>query len=260
VLCAVGLGGSVFALIEQTHYGWGSPAVYGPLIIGVLALAYFLRHEAHVVHPMLPLGLFSTRNFAVGNAATFAIYGALSVSSFLITVFVQQFGHYSAIAAGMALLPITLIMFLLSSRIGSLAGKYGPRWFMASGPVMCGLGMLWLLSVDRTVSYWTQLFPGVLLFGLGLSVTVAPLTSAILGSIDSRRAGIGSAINNAVARIAGLIAIAGVGIVVGGSLDLASFHNGLIMVAALLILGGIISALGIENHAADRRAESLSTA
>src|SRR6185312_220836 len=155
---------------------------------------------------------------------------------------------YSAIAAGMALLPITLIMFLLSSRIGSLAGKYGPRWFMASGPVMCGLGMLWLLSVDRTVSYWTQLFPGVLLFGLGLSVTVAPLTSAILGSIDSRRAGIGSAINNAVARIAGLIAVATIGIITGSVITLISFRKGVILMVILLVMGGLVSAAGIQNN------------
>ncbi len=256
VLCAVGLGGTVYALIEQGRYGWTSPSVYIPLVVGVGALVYFLWHESRAEHPMLPLELFHVRNFAVGNAATFAIYGALSVSSFLITVFIQQFGHYSAIAAGLSLLPITLIMFVLSPRIGALAGKYGPRWFMALGPTICGLGMLWMLMVDRTVMYWTQIFPGVILFGLGLSITVAPLTSAILGSIDSRRAGIGSAINNAVARIAGLIAIAAVGIVVGNTLGLTSFHNGIIMVAILLLTGGAISALGIQNKLASKTQEA----
>jgi MFS family permease len=259
LLCAVGLGGSVYALIEQGRYGWGSPMVYGSLVIGIGALLSFLRHEVQARSPMLPLELFSIRNFAVGNAATFAIYGALSVSTFLITVFVQQFGHYSAIAAGMALLPITLIMFGLSPRVGALAGKYGPRWFMASGPIICGLGMLWMLRVDNSVSYWPQLFPGVLLFGAGLSITVAPLTSAILGSIDSRQAGIGSAVNNAVARIAGLVAIAAVGIVIGSTLDLASFHSGIVMSAALLILGGCISAVGIENRSTVKEAKRPAT-
>lgn len=247
VLCALGLGGAVYALIEQSRYGWANPSVYLPLVVGLAALGYFLWHEAHSKYPMLPMGLFTIRNFAVGNLATASIYGGLSVSSFLITVFIQQVGHYSAIAAGMALLPVTIIMFLLSPRFGALSGRYGARWFMAGGPLLCCAGMLLMLRVDQTVQYWSQLLPGVLLFGLGLSVTVAPLTSAILGAIDSRRAGIGSAINNAVARVAGLVAIAAIGLVVGPVLDLGGFHKGLIMVALLLAAGGLISAAGIQN-------------
>lgn len=247
ILCAAGLGGMVYALIEQGRYGWMSPFVYIPLATGVAAFAYFLWHEIHIKHPMLPLELFKVRNFGVGNIATASIYGGLAVSSFLITVFVQQVGKYSAIEAGMALLPVTVIMFVLSPRFGALSGKFGPRWFMSAGPLICGAGMILMLSVNHTVQYWTQLFPGVILFGVGLSITVAPLTSAILGSIDSRRAGIGSAINNAVARIAGLVAIAAVGLVVGTTLELAGFHRGIILVAVLLGLGGLISAIGIEN-------------
>ena len=247
LLCAVGLGGSVYALIEQSRYGWSNPTVIGTLVVGLLALVYFFWHESRTVHPMLPLELFSIRNFAVGNAATAAIYSALAIASFLITVFVQQVGHYSAIGAGMALLPVTVIMFFLSSKFGALAGKYGPRWFMALGPVICGSGLLLMLTVTQSVVYWAQLLPGVILFGLGLSITVAPLTSAILGSIESKRAGIGSAINNAVARIAGLIGIAAIGLVIGAVLDVKSFHRGILTVAVLLIAGGIISAIGIQN-------------
>jgi EmrB/QacA subfamily drug resistance transporter len=248
ILCALGLGGPVYALIEQAHFGWASPFVYLPLVFGGAALIYFLWHERHTTHPMLPLELFAVRNFSVGNIATVAIYAGLSVATFLIAVFIQQVGGYSALGAGLALLPITGVMFILAPRFGALAGKYGPRFFMAAGPIVGGIGFLLMLRVGQTVAYWTRLLPGVLVFSLGLSMTVAPLTAAILGSIDKARAGIGSAVNNAVSRIAGLLAIAGVGVVTGANLNVTGFHRGLIMTAVLLIVGGIISAIGIQNH------------
>lgn len=248
-LCVLGLGGSVFALIEQAHYGWSSPIIYAPFVIGVAMLVYFIRYEQQADHPMLTLDLFKVRNFSVGNIATVAVYAGLSVASFLITVFIQQVGGYSAIEAGLALLPVTIIMFVLSPRFGALCGKYGPRFFMAAGPFVAGLGFLLMLSVNQAVDYWSQLLPGILLFGLGLSMTVAPLTAAILGSIKSEHAGIGSAINNAVARVAGLLAIAAVGIITGATLDLAGFHRGVIAMAVLLWIGAAISAIGIQNPA-----------
>jgi len=246
-LCAVGLGGPVYALIEQAHYGWGSPLIYLPFIAGILAFAVFIWYERRVAQPMMPLSLFTVRNFLAGNIATIAIYGGLSIAVFLISVFVQQVGGYSAIGAGLALLPVTLIMFVLSSRFGALAGRYGPRTFMTIGPLLSGLGFLSMLRVDSSVEYWSQLLPGVLLLGLGLSVTVAPLTSAILGSIDSNHAGIGSAINNAVSRVAGLVAIAAIGVIVGSQLDVEGFHRGIVAGALLLIVGGLVSAVGIRN-------------
>jgi EmrB/QacA subfamily drug resistance transporter len=246
-LCAAGLGGMVYALIEKTHYGWGSPLIYVPLIGGIVASAWFVWHERRIADPMLPLGIFRNRNFSVGNLATIAIYGGLSVATFLITVFVQQVGGYSAIEAGMATLPVTVIMFFLSPRFGALSAKYGPRFFMTAGPLLAAAGFLSMLRVTHGVNYWSQLLPGILLFGLGLSVTVAPLTAAVLGSIESKHAGIGSAINNAVARIAGLIAIAAVGVVVGPKLELDGFHRGVIMMAILLAVGAVISAIGIRN-------------
>jgi len=247
VLCALGLGGSVFALIEQTHYGWINPIIYTPLVIGVAMLVYFVRYEQRIDQPMLTMELFKVRNFSVGNVATIAIYSGLSVASFLITVFIQQVGGYSAIEAGLALVPVTIIMFVLSPRFGALCAKYGPRFFMSAGPAVAGLGFLLLLRVDQSVHYWSQLLPGVLLFGLGLSMTVAPLTTAILGSIKSEHAGIGSAINNAVARVAGLVAIAAIGVVTGPTLETAGFHRGAVAMAALLLAGALISAIGIQN-------------
>jgi MFS family permease len=160
----------------------------------------------------------------------------------------QQVAGYTAIEAGLAMMPVTVMMFFLSPRFGALSGTYGPRLFMTMGPLLGAVGFLLMLRMGEHVSYWTELFPGVILFGLGLSITVAPLTSAILGSIDKGHAGIGSAINNAVARIAGLVAIAALSFVTGTRLDLPGFRNGLIATAALLAIGGIISFIGIRNH------------
>jgi EmrB/QacA subfamily drug resistance transporter len=247
VLGILGLGLPVFALIEQGHYGWASPVIYLPMVLGVLALAAFFWRERVAEQPMVPLGLFRVRNFAVGNVATTLIYGALSIGGFLLTVFLQQVGGYKATVAGLSILPVTIISILLSSYVGGLAGRFGPRLFMTVGPIVGGLGYLYFLMMDASPNYWVEVLPGVILFGLGLTTTVAPLTSAILGAIDERQAGIGSAINNAVSRVAGLIAIAMLGLVVGPQLDLVGFHRGMLVTACLLFAGGIISGIGIHN-------------
>ncbi|HUD10719.1 MAG TPA: MFS transporter [Candidatus Saccharimonadales bacterium] len=247
LLCIVGLGGSVFALIEYAHYGWTSPVIYVPLILGVLSSATFIWYEDRTKHPMLPLGLFKVRNFLVGNIATISIYAGLSVATFLVVIFVQQVAGYSALQAGLSLLPVTLIMFFLSPKFGGLAGKFGPRFFMAIGPIIAGAGFLIMLRVSQPINYWSQLFPGVMVFGLGLSMTVAPLTSAVLGAVKSSQAGISSAVNNAVSRIAGLIGIAAIGVVVGENVSLQGFHRGITAIALLLVLGGAISFIGIRN-------------
>ncbi len=238
-LCALGLGATVYALIEQAHLF--------SLLLGLVLLGIFIWYERRIAHPILPLSLFKVGNFSYGNLATTAIYAGLSAAMFLITIFVQQVGHYSALASGLALLPVTIIMFLLSSRFGSLAGRYGPRFFMTAGPIVASLGFLSMLFVNQSVAYWTQLLPGVLIFGIGLSMTVAPLTTAVLSDIDNRQAGIASAVNNAVARIAGLLATAAIGLVVTNTIDIEGFKRGLIWIALVLIVGGIISAIGIRN-------------
>jgi EmrB/QacA subfamily drug resistance transporter len=245
-LGALGLAGTVYALIEQPRYGWGSPVIWLPLVLGLVMLVAFVFYEDKAKEPMLPLELFKIRNFTYGNLATIAIYAALSVATFVLVVFVQQFAHYSAFQAGLTLVPVTLEMLVLSPRFGALAGRFGPRWFMAGGPVVAAIGFALMLRVDASVNYWTQLLPGILVFGLGLSMTVAPLTSAVLGSIRPEHAGIASAINNAIARIAGLVAVAAVGVIVG-TLDLAGFHRGITAMVLLLILGGAISAVGIRG-------------
>lgn len=249
VLGALGLGGPVYALIEKPNYGWSSPRVLIPLLAGIILLVVFVWQENRVKDPMLPLGLFRSRNFSVGNLATVSIYAGLSVATFLIIIFLQQVGGYNAIQSGLSIMPVTLIMFFLSPKFGALAGKYGPRLFMSIGPLIAAAGFLYFLRVDSSVNYWTQMFPGIVLFGIGLSITVAPLTSAILGAINKANSGIASAVNNAVARVAGLVAIASIGVITGAVVNLAGFHRGVIAMVVLLSLGGLISAVGIQNRA-----------
>ena len=248
VLGILGLGGPVFALIEQANFGWTSPAIYLPFILGLISLVAFILRQRTAKHPMIPLRLFTVRNFSIGNVSTTLVYGALSLGGFLITVFLQEVAGFSATAAGLAFLPMTLISIALSSFFGALAGKYGPRLFMGLGPIVGGIGYLLLMfGIGDDVNYWTQVLPGVVVFALGLTMTVAPLTAAILGSIPTEESGIGSAINNAISRIAGLIAIAFVGVIVGSQLTVDSFHRGLLVTAVLLVLGGIVSLIGIRN-------------
>ena len=214
LLCVAGLGGTVFGLIEHSVYGWGDPRVFVPLIAGIGLLIAFLLWEARVPEPMIPLQLFAVRNFAVGNATTLAMYGGLGVSTFFLVVFLQQVAGYTPLEAGLALLPITLVIFTLSRRFGALADRLGPRLFMSAGPVVAGVGLLLLTRIDAHPDYLTTILPGVLVFALGLAATVAPLTATVLGSVEPGRSGLASGANNAVARIAGLLAIAGVGAVV----------------------------------------------
>ena len=248
VLGSVGLAGTVYAFIEQGVYGWGSPQVYLPLLFGVAALTGFFIAETRVKQPMLPLGLFRVHNFWVGNLATAFVYGALAFGPLIVTLYLQQVAGFSATAAGFVFIPSTLCMLALSGFFGGLAGRFGPRLFMAVGPLIAACGFLWLLLIDGTVDFWLNLLPGVLLFGVGLSVTVAPLTSAILGSIHPGQAGIGSAVNNAVSRIAGLITVAMLGLIVGGQLDRLGLDRAMITAACLLVTGGVVSAVGIRNH------------
>lgn len=247
VLCILGLGGPVYALIEQGNFGWGSPLILLPFILGVLCLAGFLWRQKAAKQPLMPLSLFAVRNFGVGNVATTFIYAALSIGGFIVVLFLQQVAGFPATLAALALLPVSALNIFLSSWFGSLAGRFGPRWFMALGPTLGGIGYLLMLSSQGPIDYWSQLLPGVVLFGVGLSATVAPLTAAILGSISEQQSGIGSAVNNAVSRVAGLVGIALVGLVVGGKLDLDGFHRVLILTAVLLIIGGAVSAIGIQN-------------
>ncbi|MGM1017892.1 MAG: MFS transporter [Actinomycetota bacterium] len=251
-LCAIGLGAVVFALIEQPNFGWSSPAIWLPGIIGAVLFTLFLVRQRDPATAMMPLSLFRVRNFAWGNLATLFVYAALSLSGFVIGVYLQQGAGLSATAAGLASLPMTILMILLSSRAGAWAGRFGPRLFMTFGPLLMAAGALLLLTVSEEFSYWWQVLPGMIVMGLGLSLTVAPLTSAILGAIDESRSGIASAVNNAVSRVAGLLVVAMLSTIVGGTLDLDGFHNAAWVTAALMALGGIVSWIGIRRAPAQR--------
>jgi EmrB/QacA subfamily drug resistance transporter len=217
ILCALGLGGPVFALIEQPTYGWGSGLVLVPLLAGVLLFAGFIVWEARSPHPMMPLHLFASRNFAVGNLTTFTLYAGLAVATFFLVVFIQEVGGYSPVAAGLALLPLTVMMFTLARRFGALADRLGPHRFMATGPAVAGLGLLLLARTGASANYLTEILPGVLVFGLGLAMTVAPLTATVLGAVEPGHSGLASGVNNAVSRVAGLVAVAALGAVVAST-------------------------------------------
>jgi EmrB/QacA subfamily drug resistance transporter len=224
LLCVFGLGGTVFGLIEETRLGWGSPAVIGPFAAGVVVLALFVVAERHTRDPMLPLVMFARRNFAVANLETFAIYAGLAVLILFLVLFLQQVAGYSPLDSGLALLPVTLIVFLASSRFGALATRLGARLFMGAGPIVAACGMLLLLRVGVRANYLGEILPAVLVFGVGLAMTVAPLTTTVLSHVSSLEAGIASAVNNAIARIAGLLGSAAVGTVLAGTFA-ASFEN-----------------------------------
>jgi EmrB/QacA subfamily drug resistance transporter len=223
VLCALGLAGPVYALIRQPRVGWGSMEVLFALVAGVVLLAAFIAREARTPHPMLPLSLFRRRNFAFGNVETLAMYGGLGALLFFLVLFLQQVAGYDALQAGVATLPTTIVMFLLSRRAGRLADRFGPRWFMGLGPLVAAAGLLMMQRVDADLDYLTDLFPALLVFSLGLSATVAPLTATVLADADENNAGIASGVNNAIARVASLLAVAALGAVVaaqfGSSID-----------------------------------------
>jgi EmrB/QacA subfamily drug resistance transporter len=268
-LASLGLAGPVFALIEQPAYGWGDPLVFVPMVAGLVLLGLFVWWEERTPHPMLPLSLFRARNFGIGNLATLLIYGGLGAATFFVTIFLQQVGGYSPIAAGLSLMPITLIMWVLSRRFGALSDRIGPRLLMGCGPLAAGLGLILIGQIDADVNYVRDVLPGVLVFGVGLSATVAPLTNTVLGAVPQHNAGVASGVNNQVSRVAALLAIAAIGAVVaarfhavlgsddvaplsGGAPDVidasvSAFHAGMIVGGGLVIVGGVISLLGIVN-------------
>jgi EmrB/QacA subfamily drug resistance transporter len=217
VLAALALGGLSFGLIEQPVLGWGSPGVWGTLLLGAVLLAAFVVYEQRVDDPMLPLDLFAHRNFAVTNAQTLAMYGGISLMTFFQTIYLQQVAGYSAFKAGLTGLVPTTVMFLLSRRFGALADRFGPRPFLTAGPLLVAGGFALMLRYGTSVSLLGDVLPALLIFSLGLSLTVSPLTATVLADADEGDAGIASAVNNAIARTAALVAVAAVGAAVAAS-------------------------------------------
>jgi EmrB/QacA subfamily drug resistance transporter len=250
LLCATGLGGIVVGFIEQPARGWGDPLVAGGLAGGALLLAVFVAWERRYPHPMLPLRLFRRRNFTVTNVETLAVYGGLSAWGFFLALFLQQLAGYSPLRAGLATLPVTLVLFLISRYSGLLSMRYGPRLFMALGPLIAGASILALVRVPVHLDYWRDLLPPLVGFAVGLGLTVAPLTTTVLSDAGPRDAGVASGVNNAVARVAGLVAIAVVGIAAssgGKGLTTHGFHVAMAITGVLVCIGGLIGAAGIRN-------------
>jgi EmrB/QacA subfamily drug resistance transporter len=252
-LCAVGLAGPTSGLIRQPTLGWADPQVAGPIAVGVAVFVLFLWWERRgTPDPMLPLRLFRRPNFTWGNVETAAIYGALGLLFFVLVVFLQQAAGYSALEAGAATIPTTVVLFLFAKRFGVLADCHGPRPFMTAGPLVSAIGVIYLLAmVDESPDFLRDVLPGTTIFALGLAIVVAPLTATILGDADESSAGIASGVNNAVARVAGLLATAAIGTVIGGTLDLGGFRMALVAVAGLLLAAGGIGLCGIRNPRRD---------
>ena len=249
-LCVLGLGGPVFALIEEPKRGFADPLILVPLLAGAALLGTFLWWERRTPAPMLPLGLFERQNFSFANLETLAVYAGLSTLSFFLVIFVQQLDGYSALEGGLALLPITVVMFVLSPRVGRLSMRLGPRIFMGVGPLVAAVGVVTLVRLKPGFDYWSELLPALLVFSVGLSMIVAPLTATVLADAGEGDAGIASGVNNAVARVAGLLGIAIVGAAVAGSssnLDQSGFRLAMAITAGLIAAGGIIGLLGIRN-------------
>jgi EmrB/QacA subfamily drug resistance transporter len=247
VLAAAGLSATVFALIEVQRLGLARVTI--ALAVGLVSLAAFVWWQFHAEHPMLPMHLFAIRNFGVGNLATTFIYAGVSIGTLIVSLFLQEVAGFGATEAGIATLPLPVLSFLLAARVGALAAKFGPRLFMAAGPLIAAAGFVLMRPDAAHFDFWLQLLPGLLLFGLGLTLTVTPLTSAVLAAVEPSQSGIGSAINNAVSRIAGLIAVALAGVIAGGALDYDSFRRLAAATAGLFAVGGVVAAIGIRNPA-----------
>ena len=258
LLVMVALAGVTYGLIEGPASAWQSPGPVVALVVGAVAAGLFVVAERMSPAPLLPLGLFRRRQFTVTNVVTFIVYGALGGALFLLPVVLQVVGGYSPLASGVALLPLTVIMLLLSSTSGRLASRIGPRLQMSAGPVVIGCGLALLSRVSTDSSYVTGVLPAVVVFGLGLAATVAPLTATALSAVPTGHAGLASAVNNDVARIGGLIAVAVLPALSGisGSAYLHpsqladGFRTATIIAAIWCVAGGVLAAVGIRNPVA----------
>jgi len=248
------LAGLTYGLIEAPT-GWTNPAVLVSLLVAALTAPAFLVVEHRRANPMLPLGVFRSRQFSGANAVTFAVYGALGGALFLLPVELQLVVNYSPLQSGLALLPVTFIMLLFSARSGQLAARIGPRLQMTAGPFVVAAGLLLLTRATHSGNYLVQVLPAVVVFGIGLAITVAPLTSTAMGAAPAEHAGVASAVNNVVARAAGLLAVAVLPLLAGitgaAALDPHHFADGfrhaMVIAGLTCAAGGLLAAATIRN-------------
>jgi len=264
-ICISGaLAGITYGLIAASADSWGSVSVLVPLAAGLILLGLFILVEARESEPMLPLGVFKSRQFSAANAVTFVVYAALGGLLFLVPIVLQVAHGYSPVAAGASLLPVTLIMLVLSSRSGALAARIGPRLQMTVGPLVIAASLLLFTRIGDSGDYLTAVLPAVVVFGFGVAINVAPLTATALAAAPADHAGIASAVNNDVARAAGLIAVAVLpalaGITGDSYLHPAALAHGFkmaaIMAAAFCAAGGVLAAATIRNPSRTRCVET----
>jgi len=249
------LAGLTYGLIGASSSGWASVPVLVPLAVGAVLFGLFVWVEAHEPAPMLPLSMFASRQFSAANAVTFVVYAALSGLLFLVPVVLQVVHGYSPLESGTALLPVTFIMLLLSARSGALAARIGPRLQMSVGPVIVGASFLLFTRISDSGTYWSAVLPAAVVFGLGIATMVAPLTSTALAAAPAEQAGVASAVNNDVARAAGLIAVAVLPALAGISgqsylhpAALAQgFRTAAMIAAVFCAAGGVLAAVTIRN-------------
>ncbi|MGZ4543979.1 MAG: DHA2 family efflux MFS transporter permease subunit [Blastococcus sp.] len=257
VTITLALAGIAYGLTEGPIQGWGSAVVLLALVGGMACAVAFVLLEQRAANPMLPLRIFRSVQFSAANAVTFVVYAALGGALFLLPVVLQVVAGYTPLQSGLALLPVTVIMLALSSRSGALAARIGPRLQMSVGPLVIGAGLALLIRIDAGGNYLTQVLPAVLVFGLGLAINVAPLTSTAMSAAPAEHAGVASAVNNDVARIAGLLAVAVLPVVAGITGDaylrpdllLSGFREAVLISAALCVGGGLLAAMTIKNPA-----------
>jgi len=250
VLASLALAGITYGLIQ-----WSDPLAPPALVVGIAASIAFVVAESRHPDPMLPLGLFASRTFSSANVMTLLVYAALGAVTFFVVLQLQTVSGYTALAAGVALLPLTICMVFLASRGGALGARIGPRIPMTLGPIVMGAGTMLMLAIGDDVDYWRDVLPGVTVFGLGLALMVAPLTATVLAAAPDRNAGVASGVSNAVARIGSLLAVAVLPVAVGLSgVDYADpvafdagYRSAMIACAGMLVLGGLVSWFTIRN-------------
>ena len=213
-LVTLGLGGIAYGLIEGPVVGWSAVGVLIALVGGVTSLVLFPFVEARKGEPMVPLRLFRSRNFTGANLTTLGVYFALQGTSFFVVLYLQNVVGYSALIAGLVLAPTSLLLLVLSPVFGRLSGEHGARLFMTVGPLVCAAGLLLFTRLSPDAEFWREVLPATIVFGLGMSVTVAPLTDTVMSAVSDRYSGVAAAVNNVSSRVAGLLAVAGLGVVV----------------------------------------------
>ena len=261
-LAAIGLGGIVFALIEGPGRGWTSPLIVASASVGMACLAVFAIVERRSTHPLVPLSMFASRQFTATNVVTFCVYGAVGGALFLLPIQLQNVVGFTPVAAGSALLPLTAIMLVGSPYVGRFATRIGARLPLTLGPLLAGSGLVLVARIDASSSYVSGVLPAIVVFGVGLALIVAPLTSTVLAAVPDEHAGVASAVNTSVARTGGLLAIAVLPVAAGLTDSTATgpdafssgFHTALLCAAGLMFAGAAVAVATLRQGRTDTRA------